>query len=60
MLLSVLGAVHCPASEAGDVNLSAGQLHPFLRRILVLVTFCLCSDWFLGNSDVCFGVGFMH
>lgn len=26
----------------------------------VLVIFSLCSDWFLGNSDVCFDVGFMN
>lgn len=26
----------------------------------VLVIFFLYSDWFLGNSDVCFGVGFMN
>lgn len=39
--LSVLGAIHCLASEAGRVDVSAGHLHLVLRTTLVLLTFSL-------------------
>lgn len=52
MFHSVLVALHIPAFEADSVNVS--------EKGSVLVIFFLCSDWFLGNTDVCFGVGFIN
>lgn len=38
-------------------GLTVKEITSFSKNESVLVIFSLCSDWFLGNSVVCFGVG---